>query len=71
VDWWRRAAELKPYDTDTVLRLARAWVAIGDRAAAVRCAQQHADLLRSELDLPPDAGVVRMIEQLRAGAAPG
>jgi len=71
VEWWRRAAELKPYDTDTVLRLAKAWVAIGDRAAAVRCAQQHADLLRTELDLPPDASVVRMIEQLRAGAAPG
>src|SRR3989475_7202416 len=70
VEWWRRAAELKPYDTDTVLRLAKAWVAIGDRAAAVRCAQQHADLLRTELDLPPDASVVRMIEQLRAGAAP-
>src|SRR3989449_11036304 len=71
VEWWRRAAELKPYDTDTVLRLATAWVAIGDRAAAVRCAQQHADLLRSELDLPPDASVVRMIDQLRAGSAPG
>jgi len=63
VEWWRRAAELKPYDTDTVLRLAKAWVAIGDRAEAVRCAQQHADLLRTELDLPPDASVVRMIEQ--------
>ena len=71
VEWWRRAAELKPYDTDTVLRLAKAWVAIGDRAAAVRCAQQHADLLRGELDLPPDVGVVRMLEQLRAGASPG
>ena len=71
VEWWRRAAELNPYDTETVLRLAHAWVAIGDRAAAVRCAQQHADLLRTELDLPPDAKVVRMIEQLRDGSAPG
>jgi len=71
VEWWRRAAELKPYDTDTVLHLAKACVAIGDRAAAVQCAQQHADLLPSELDLPPDSSVVRMIEQLRAGSAPG
>ena len=71
VEWWRRAAELKPYDTDTVLHLAEACVAIGDRAAAVRCAQQHADVLRTELDLPPDSSVVRMIEQLRAGTAPG
>src|SRR5437016_13615588 len=71
VEWWRRAVDLNPYHTDTVLHLANAWVAIGDRAAAVRCAQQHADLLRSELDLPPDASVVRMIDQLRAGSAPG
>jgi len=68
VDWWRRAVELNPYQTETVLRLANAWVAIGDRAAAVRCAQQHADLLRSELGLPPDPNVVRMIEQLRGPA---
>src|SRR5437867_9744184 len=41
VEWLRRAAELNPYHTDTVLRLANAWGASGDRAAAVRCAQQH------------------------------
>lgn len=70
VEWLRRAAELNPYHTDTVLRLANAWVAIGDRASAVRCAQQHADLLRTELGLPPDPSLVRMIEQLRAGSAP-
>jgi DNA-binding SARP family transcriptional activator len=71
VEWWRRAAALNPYSTDTVLRLADAWVAIGDRAAAVRCAQQHADLLRTELGLPPDPKVVSMIEQLRGGSAAG
>src|SRR6267378_2382501 len=71
VEWWRRAAELNPYHTDTVLRLANAWVAIGDRAAAVRCAQQHADLLRTELGLPPDPTLVRMIEQLRQGGELG
>ena len=67
VEWWRRAAELNPYHTDTMVRLANAWAAIGDRAAAIRCAQQHADLLRTELGLPPDPNVVRMIEQLRDG----
>ncbi len=70
VEWLRRAAELNPYHTDTVLRLANACVAIGDRAAAIRCAQHHADLLRIELGLAPDASLVRMIEQLRAGSAP-
>lgn len=67
VDWWRRAAELNPYDTDTVLRLAEAWVGVGDRAAAVRCAEQHAALLRTELGLQPDARVARLIEELRSG----
>jgi len=71
VEWWRRAAELNPYHTDTVLRLAHAWVAIGDRAAAVRCAEQHANLLRTELGLPPDPKVVRMIDQLRDGSVSG
>jgi DNA-binding SARP family transcriptional activator len=70
VEWWRRAAELNPYHTDTMVRLANAWVAIGDRAAAIRCAQQHADLLRTELGLPPDPNLVRMIEQLRDGSTP-
>ena len=70
-EWWRRAAELNPYHTDTVLRLADAWVAIGDRAAALRCAQQHADLLQTELGLPPDPNVVRMIAQLRQGSELG
>jgi DNA-binding SARP family transcriptional activator len=67
VEWWRRAAELNPYDTNTVVRLAEAWAGVGDRAAAVRCAEQHADLLRTELGLQPDAKVVRMIEELRGG----
>jgi len=71
VEWWRRAAELNPYHSDTVLRLANALVAIGDRAAALRCAQHHADLLRTELDLPPDPNVVSMVEQLRGGSALG
>ena len=47
------------------------WVAIGDRAAAVRCAEQHANLLRTELGLPPDPKVVRMIDQLRDGSVSG
>ena len=67
VEWWRRAAALNPYDTDTVLHLARAWVDIGDRAAALRCAQHHAALLRTELGLDPDPQVLRLIEQLRSG----
>jgi len=67
VEWWRRAAELNPFDTETVLQLAQAWVAVGDRAAAVRCAQQYEQVLKSELDLPPDPRVTRMMATLRGG----
>jgi DNA-binding SARP family transcriptional activator len=68
IEWWRRATELNPFDTETVLHLAEAWVAVGDRAAAVRCAQQHEEILRAELDLPPDPRVTRMIATLRQAA---
>jgi len=42
VEWWRRAAELNPYHTDTVLRLANAWVAIviGQRRFGVPSSMQ-------------------------------
>lgn len=65
VEWWQRAADLNPFDTNTVLRLAEAWVAVGDRAAAVRCAQHYETTLKTELDLPPDPRVTRMIAALR------
>jgi DNA-binding SARP family transcriptional activator len=68
VEWWRRAAELNPFDTETVLHLAGAWVAVGDRAAAVRQAQHHEDLLRTELGVAPDPRVSQLIVQLRARA---
>ena len=64
-----RAAGLSPFDTDTVLRLADALVAIGDRAAAMRSIQRYEELLRTELGLGPDPKVVRMIQQLRGTSA--
>lgn len=65
VEWWRRAAELNPFDTNAVLRLAEALVAMGDRAAAVRHAQHHQELLRTDLGLAPDPRVVQLINHLR------
>src|SRR2546427_9173053 len=49
----RRAVDLNPYHTDTVLHLANSRAAIGDRAAAVRCGQRRAAPLRRGLRLPP------------------
>lgn len=63
--WWRRAAELNPFDPDITVRLAETWAAMGDRAAAVQHAERHQDLLRTELGLTADPRVVRLIDQLR------
>jgi DNA-binding SARP family transcriptional activator len=68
LEWWRRAVELNPFDTETVLQLAGTWVALGDRAAAVRCAQDYEESLRRELALPPDPRITRLIADLRGGA---
>lgn len=65
VAWWRRAAELEPFDTGTILHLLEACRAVGDRAAAVRYAQQHTDVLHAELGLPPDPRVTELLSQLR------
>jgi DNA-binding SARP family transcriptional activator len=69
LEWSRRGAELNPFDADAMLRLAEAWVAIGDRAAALRSIQRYEELLRTELGLGPDPKVTRMIEQLRGTSA--
>jgi len=68
-DWWRRAADVNPFDTETAVRLVETWVAAGDRAAALRCAVQHVERLRSDLGLEPDSRVVRLLEQLKSGTA--
>lgn len=63
--WWRRAADLSPLDTETIQGLVGACLAVGDRAAARAHLHDHEDLLRAELGLAPDPGVMRLIEQLR------
>lgn len=64
--WWRRAAELDPFDTETVRQLVEASLVVGDRGAALREARQHAELLRTELGLEPDPGLVQLIERARS-----
>jgi DNA-binding SARP family transcriptional activator len=64
--WWRRALEIDPFDSEMVLRLVEASIASGDRAGALQHAQRHVDLLRSELGLAPDPGVLAAIQRLRA-----
>lgn len=65
VRWRRRQAALLPLDGRIATRLMRALADAGDRAGALRHAQVHASLLQQELELPPDATVVSLTEQLR------
>jgi len=67
VQWWSRLAEHAPHTARVALRLMRALDAAGDRAAAIRHADQHASLLRRDLDAGPDAEVEALAAQLRAG----
>lgn len=66
--WLRRAAELDPFDTDTARHLVETLLVVGDRAAALRHAQHHADVLRTDLGLDPDPALARLIDGLRGSS---
>ncbi len=69
--WWRRRAALDPLDARVTLSLMEALSAAGDRAAAIRHARVHAELLRAELDAEPDPAVEGFAGQLRLAPPPG
>jgi DNA-binding SARP family transcriptional activator/TolB-like protein len=68
-EWWQRLAARDPLDSRIALALVEALAAAGDVTGAVRHAQLHQTILRSELDLPPDAAVAALAERLRGGEA--
>jgi DNA-binding SARP family transcriptional activator/TolB-like protein/Tfp pilus assembly protein PilF len=65
VEWWRKLAAADPYNSRVALALMRAEEAAGDRAAAIRHARVHEQLLRAELGAEPDPDVTAFAEQLR------
>jgi DNA-binding SARP family transcriptional activator len=65
VEWWRRISALDPLSSRVALRLMRALVATGARTEALEYASRHHDLVRSELDAPPDATVTAYADWLR------
>ena len=65
VRWWRRLAAARPYDGSVARRLATALAAAGDRAGAIRQLEVHGGLLRADLGLEPDPGLVELAEALR------
>ena len=67
VTWWRRLAAKDPVNARVALRLMRALAAAGDRHGAIRHAAIHQALVREQLDLPADADVVRLADEIRAG----
>jgi DNA-binding SARP family transcriptional activator len=71
VQWWQRLAEHDPFSSRIALGLMEALVKVGDRAGALRYAQQHERLLRKELDASPDTGEKVFIKELRRRAATG
>lgn len=66
----RRLVAADPHSGVFAMALMRALDAAGERAAAVRHASEHAQRLRSELDLDPDADVVALADELRRPASP-
>ncbi len=69
VMWWRRVVEHDPLSSRSALGLMRALVADGDRAGALKYAELHASLVRSELDVDPDTGERVFVQQLRQFAS--
>lgn len=63
---WQRRAALDPYDARVATGLMRALDAAGNRAAAIRHARLHAQLLESEFGAAPDPEVTALAEALRA-----
>jgi DNA-binding SARP family transcriptional activator len=65
--WWGRAVAADPYNSRVVVRRMWALVRGGDRANAVKDAEAHCRLLKSELDLDPDPAFLEELESIRGG----
>lgn len=65
VEWLRRLLEHDPFSARVVLRLMETLEAAGDRAAAIRHAQVHADLMREEVGAEPDPEVEALARRLQ------
>jgi len=63
--YWRLLSEHDPYSPRVALQLMHALEAAGDAPGAIRHAEQHATLLREELDSDPDPEVGAFTDRLR------
>jgi DNA-binding SARP family transcriptional activator/Flp pilus assembly protein TadD len=65
----RRLVAADPYSGTHARSLMLAMEAAGDRAGAIRHAQEHARRLRTELELEPDAETAALLKRLQEGGA--
>lgn len=65
IEWLRRLHAADPLSAPVTLRLMHALETVGERAAALRCAQMHSALYRDELGMPPDPHVAALAERWR------
>jgi DNA-binding SARP family transcriptional activator/TolB-like protein len=70
IPWRQRQALMRPLDSDIAMDLMRTMAAAGDRAGAIRHAQAHANMLREQLELPPDVHVEQLVAALRTDETP-
>ncbi|NMG77313.1 ATP-binding protein [Aromatoleum diolicum] len=64
----QRIIDLEPTDEAAVGIQMEAHLALGDRAAALRCYHRYAEVLERELAVAPGEAIGAMYQQLRAGA---
>ena len=65
IEWLRRLQTADPLSARVTLRLMSAFNAVGERVAALRCAQIHEVLLEEELGSPPDPEVAALAKRIR------
>ncbi|HTJ22182.1 MAG TPA: tetratricopeptide repeat protein [Gemmatimonadaceae bacterium] len=69
-EWWRTLAVADPVSSSAALGLMRSLVRAGDRGAALQFARVHEDIMRAELDVPPDPAIAQLVAELRTTPAP-
>jgi DNA-binding SARP family transcriptional activator len=65
-EWWRRATDVDPLDSQLALDVVQALAAIGNRAGALDFAEQHRRRLESELGITADGSLLALMQQLRS-----
>ena len=64
----QRIIDLEPTDEVGRSDQMKAYLALGDRAAALRCYHRYADMLERDLAVAPGEAIAAMYQRLRAGA---